>query len=514
MAKKAKHGRHTPQPEATGTAHGVPGADEEFELKLEVDPANLDTLLAARPLNDDSAIDRRQESVYFDTPKRALHDAGFSLRIRAIGDRRIQTIKAEGTAAAGLFVRPEWERDIEGDVPVLDDEAPFRGLISQKQLAQLAPIFQVSVVRRTVLVERDGATIEVVLDRGEVLGGDRSDAISEIELELKHGDPPALFALARDLGRIVPLRLGVLTKSERGYRLGAVTADKPVKTGPLDLRPGLTTAAGFQAIVGACLRQFRLNEAILARTGDAGALHQARVALRRLRSALSTFKHVVQDDRYDLIRTELRWIAGELGQARNLDVLLARVPDRAASKPLRTARTRAYKAVHRALAGPRLRALMLDLSEWTAIGPWTSDPARRDDRQQPIEAFAATALAKHRRRLKRLGRALDAVGDAQRHEARIEAKKLRYATEFFASLFPRKKSIRRYGKFSSALEALQSRLGDLNDLATAPLVLAELGLVGTPTAAALQPDVSRRGPLLEQAVDAHDALIDRKRFWR
>ena len=514
MAKTAKNGGPSVGAPAARNANAAAGADEEFELKLEVAPATLEALRAAWPMSDAAAIDCQQESVYFDTPQRSLRDAGFSLRIRTIGERRIQTIKAESAAAAGLFVRPEWEREIDTDAPVLDDDAPWRPLVPGTEIDRLAPICRVSVVRRTVLVEREDASIEVVLDHGAIIAGDRTEMVHEIELELKRGHPAALFALAREIDRIAPLRLGVLTKSERGYRLGSVTPDTPVKTGPLDLRPGLTTAAGFQAIVGACLRQFRLNEAILVRTGDPGALHQARVALRRLRSALSTFKRIVRDDRFDRLRAELRWIAGALGQARNLDVLLARVPDRAASKPLRTARTKAYKAVRHALASARLRALMLDLSEWTAIGPWTSAPAGREARQQPLEAFAAIALAKHRRRLKRLGRALGKVGDEERHEARIEAKKLRYATEFFASLFPRKKSVRRHRAFYDALETLQSQLGDLNDLATAPLVLAELGLAGTATAEALQPDLSLRGPLLEKAVAAQETLMDRKRFWR
>jgi CHAD domain-containing protein len=186
------------------------------------------------------------------------------------------------------------------------------------------------------------------------------------------------------------------------------------------------------------------------------------VALRRLRSALSTFKGVVRDDRYDQIRAELRWIAAELGHARNLDVLLERVSYKDAAKPLRAARKKAYAAVQTALASDRARASMLDLSEWTAIGTWSWSAAGTEARAQPIEQFAASALEKHRRRLKRLGRELDEVGDEERHEARIEGKKLRYATEFFASLFRGKKATRRYRAFYDALEELQAHLGDLD----------------------------------------------------
>ncbi|WBH18347.1 CHAD domain-containing protein [Sphingomonas radiodurans] len=466
-------------------------------------------------MSSDQATDRQQQSVYFDTPEQQLLEAGLSLRIRTIGDRRIQTIKAESSAAAGLFVRPEWECEINGDAPVLeDDDAPISGVVPAADVDRLKPLFRVEVTRRTVLVERADAVIEVVFDRGAVHSATRSDPVHEVELELKRGEPAALFELARDLDQSVPVRLGVLTKSERGYRLATTDLDKPVKTGLLTLRPGTSTAAGFRMIVGACVRQFRLNEDILRRTGNAGALHQARVSLRRLRSALSTFKTIVADDQYDQLRTELRWIAAELGHARNLDVMLERVSSRKAGKPLHAARKSAYEAVQTALASERTRALMLDMAEWTAIGSWASDDVRSAVREEAIEVFAAAALDKHRRRLKRLGRNLDEVSDDERHDVRIEAKKLRYATEFFASLFRGKKPARRYKAFHEALAALQANLGDLNDLATAPIVIAELSLAGTPTADALEPDMSRRDPLIKEAADAYATLMDSKPFWR
>jgi inorganic triphosphatase YgiF len=488
---------------------------DEFELKLDVASTGIATLLGTAPFNRLDAEDRQQHSVYFDTPDLELRKAGFSLRIRSIGDRRIQTVKACSAAAAGLFVRPEWECDIDGDTPVLSGgETPLQGLIPDAALAQVEPVFRVQVVRRTVLVERDDALVEVVLDRGEVIAKDRSAAIHELELELKTGHPAALFALAREFDALAPVRLGVLSKSDRGYRLGRSAAAKPVKTAPLVLDPATTAKHGLQAIAGACLRQFRLNEAILIDTGEAGALHQARVSLRRLRSALSTFRTIVQDDRFDDLRAELRWIAGMLGEARNIDVLLEKLPGKTAAKPLEEARERAYADVQAALRSDRLRRLMLDLSEWLAIGSWTTDPDRADTRDQPLADFAAKALGKHRRRLKRLGRGMATISDEKRHEARIEAKKLRYATEFFGSLFTSDTSVKRRRSFHKRLAALQSHLGDLNDMATAPIVLAELGLVGTETEAALQPDLSRRGSLIKKAAKAHEALVTGKRFWQ
>ncbi|SNT23369.1 CHAD domain-containing protein, partial [Sphingomonas laterariae] len=117
------------------------------------------------------------------------------------------------------------------------------------------------------------------------------------------------------------------------------------------------------------------------------------------------------------------------------------------------------------------------------------------------------------RKVKKGGRDLAHIDDETRHEVRKDAKKLRYASEFFASLFERKRERRRHKRFISALENLQDQLGALNDLATAPQLLKQLGLADDPDAARLLAE-GKREALLEAAVDAHEDLIDMKQFWR
>jgi triphosphatase len=85
-----------------------------------------------------------------------------------------------------------------------------------------------------------------------------------------------------------------------------------------------------------------------------------------------------------------------------------------------------------------------------------------------VRAIAPAAADELRRRWKSIlkrGRRLHALDPQRRHKLRIQAKKLRYAAEFFAGAFPRKKSSRRRGDFVVALEQLQDALGDLNDIA-------------------------------------------------
>ncbi len=493
-------------------AAGLPAAqDQEIELKLDLDPSDIERLAGSAFFA--GAAEQNQESTYYDTTSDTLRQAGLSLRVRRTGKRYVQTVKAAGVAAAGLFARAEWERDLPDAQPVLNETGrPYDALLASS--GPLEPAFRVDVARRTAWIDRHGGSVEIVLDRGRISSNGFEEPVCEVELELKGGNSAALFATAREIGAIVPLRLGVLTKSERGYRLRQANPDKAVKSEPVALDSGMSAATGFQAIAYACLRQFRLNEAVLARTGSADALHQSRVALRRLRSGLSIFKPMLADDRYEAIRAELRWISNALGEARNIDVLLDRVADRRAAKPLRKARERAYAAARQALDSPRLRASMLDLAEWIATGPWLAAPEMADARDRPLYEFAVEVLDRYRRRVKRSGHGLAHLDDEDRHEVRIQAKKLRYSAEFFAPLFASEPRSRRRKVFLGALEDLQNELGKLNDLAITPALLEQLGLAETPLARELDADPETQGKLLDRAGRAHDRLIATKQFWR
>ena len=227
---------------------------DEIELKLELTPEAADAIEASALLSGNpERIELR--SVYFDTLDHALAKKGLSLRIRRSGEKRMQTVKADGASAAGLFVRSEWECAVKDDKPILDDTTPVRTMLGTAT-DTLAPVFEVRIARRTWILRQEGATIELVLDRGDAAAGDRTSPICEIELELKAGEPAALFKLARRIDKIAPVRLSVQAKAERGYRLiGPVTT--MFKAEPVALTSDMTAAQAFQHIVQSCLRQFR-----------------------------------------------------------------------------------------------------------------------------------------------------------------------------------------------------------------------------------------------------------------
>lgn len=477
----------------------------EVELKLELTPEGADALEASGVFEGDVQT-VRQHAIYFDTPNHDLAQAGLSLRIRRNGERRVQTVKA-AAAAAGMFIRPEWEREVADDQPIIDHTTPIPALLGEK-IAAIAPLFVVENERRIWNI--DG--IEVALDRGRIIAGDREATLHEVELERKSGDPAALFALAKQIDAAAPVHLGVLSKAERGYRLLGSAVSR-AKAEPVDLNRAMTAAAAFQAIGYACLRHFRLNVPLVLENRNAKALHQARVALRRLRSALAIHKDMLIDGRAASFNDDLRWLAGELGKARDIDVLVERVGESTIQSHLQVARNDAYDNAAAALQSDRARLLLLGVVEWISLGPWLSLEQNVEMREMPARDFAEGALGRFRRKVKKGGRHLEKLGDEDRHTVRKAAKKLRYATEFFAGLYDQKREKRRHKRFVSALETLQDRLGVLNDQAGTRELLTSLGLANEPDAAALIGD----GPdaqLLEAAAEDYDALVDAKRFWR
>jgi triphosphatase len=481
----------------------------ETELKLELTADAAETLVASGLLGETDAS-KHLSSIYFDTADNRLKARGFSLRIRTSGESRVQTVKASGPASS-LFARAEWEMPVSGDTPVIDFTTPLRTELDITA-DDLSPQFSVEVLRRTWNVEENGTRIEVALDEGFVCAGERRLPLRELELELKGGPEQGLFILMRKIEATVPVRFGVRTKAERGYGLREELRPA-IKAEPVTLDRHMTAASSFQAIGEACFRHFRLNEDLFLQNRSPQSLHQARVALRRLRSAFSVYKTMLADEESVRLKGELKWLANTLGDARNIDVLLETAEKGELQDRLEIARTDAYRAVDEALHSARARSLALDFNEWLRCGGFLSLPETQEIRDTPAAEFALQALDRKRRKLKKTGRALAEVDDEHRHEARKAAKKLRYAGEFFGSLFTGKRARKRYEKFVGKMEKLQDRLGLLNDMVMAPDVFHALGLDQIADRKQ-EIDPAAKAKLIRDCQRALDKLIDAKRFWR
>jgi triphosphatase len=454
----------------------------------------------------------------------------------------LQTIKQENSGDVALFARDQWEHNVRGTQPDLEAArgTALAPLLNKRLRRALKPVFETHVNRKIFQIRTGESEIELSIDKGKIEAGRKSFPLCEVELELKQGQAADLFKLAKVLAHEAPVQLAVKSKADRGYALLTAAKAAPVKAVAVDLSPGAATRDGFKAIGLACLKQMiGNNPALLA--GDPEGVHQMRVGLRRLRAAISLFADILQDPQAAALKNELKWLTAELGPARELEVLVTRVvaPVRrrhsrlegisGLSRDFTQQRAAALARAQDAVRSPRFRVLTLEIAAWLVSGQWTrpQDDLVRDRGDVAIETSAAEQLTRRFRKIRKQGKKFARLDARSRHKLRIQAKKVRHASEFFADLFPDKQASRRRAKFLSALERVQDFLGDLNGIAVHEDRITAIanrrgqssrrrGSSKRAFAAGLL--TGREDAHLETVVasasDAHAALVKIKPFWR
>lgn len=450
----------------------------ETELKLQLPPekGTFSPHLLFESLHAQEktpGLRRRLHSVYFDTADHDLAKRGIALRVRRVGRKRIQTIKAPTSTAVGLQVFKEIEAPIAGDTPDRDhlaDQDLRHELDGAGIWPRLQPIFRTEIDRTTWQLPLEGAEIEIAWDRGHIVVGERSSPVHELELELKSGSSSALFQVAERLLEAVPYRIGHETKAARGYALAAGKAALPKKAEPVALLDSDTMASAFEKIVENCMDQLRANEAAILESNDPEAIHQFRVALRRLRAIVGAYREVIDDAVHATWSIDLRWAQRHCGPARDLDVFLSdtlkplsqHLPgDRAIAafaQEAEAARSAARRAAVQALDNPRYAAMQLQIFQALSTGSWRKMGAEQL-LEQPVHEFVDPLLQGRYKRVRKLGRRWQQLTDPELHRLRIQVKKLRYAVGAFANLF-KPKPVRR---FNTELSNLQDCLGAVND---------------------------------------------------
>jgi inorganic triphosphatase YgiF len=450
-------------------------------LKLKLDPSQMAKLKRASVMTaqrQSKTQTSRLTSIYWDTADFALAKAGIVIKVRADKQKHTLTVKTTGSRSAALHSRQEWEWPVLSDQPnpYLLESTGLKALLDPDVISRLVPIFTTHF-RRTFFRLGDGDWEgEVSMDEGNVGVAHATEDICEVELELIRGPASALVALAQKIVEVVPARLLIRAKSERGLDLAQGKAPTAVKASPGEVDTHMTVEEAFQAIARNCINQIIANERSLVATGDPEAVHQMRVALRRLRSATRLFRAVVDGADMQSLKPELSWLQNCLGPARDFHVFLEEivapvVDAHSEVTPLlqlkadwaKAADTRRDDAVA-AILTPRFTLLILALMAWTEAGDWRSDESKADLRAIPITDFARAVLVKRMKRIRRHAtKTPETLPEEQLHELRILCKQMRYTSEFFAPLFPRK-SVR---STLEALAALQDILGQLNDIAVA-----------------------------------------------
>ena len=489
-------------------------APVEVELKLAIDPAAVGALRAHPALRAVVRGRARTASIvstYFDTPDQRLRRDGVALRLRRDGRRWLMTAKGAPLpgAASGVVSRPEYEWPLAG--PQIDTmrlaTTPWRAVfVKALRKGGLAPAFSTDFRRTSLpLAFPDGTTATIAIDLGrlDAPASHRRAAtwagIAEIEIELREGDPRRLVDLASSLAADLPLAIEPRSKAERGYALADGTADEPSRAGEFVHADGATASSAVAAVVAECVRHIERNALGFrgAALRDPEWIHQMRIAVRRLRSCITLADGVLASDAIERLRHETRWVLDTLGPARDLDVFALETLPAVEADLVRTAgdgsattatlrsltrRTAARRRTAHAdsvdcVTSPRFTRFVLATYGTALPAPAPRDDAAAGAGAEDARRYAARIIDRRARRLAKAARHLANGGVDERHAIRIAAKKLRYATEFFAPLFP----ARRAKAYRKALAVLQDELGAFNDAAVAPRVAAALA---GPTAAA------------------------------
>ncbi|SHM22201.1 CYTH and CHAD domain-containing protein [Cryptosporangium aurantiacum] len=455
-------------------------AIREIERKYELpDGVAIPSLDGLPGVEADSAADVFQlEAVYYDTPDLRLATHRVTLRRRTGGDDAGWHLKLP----AGTDGRDEIHWPLgraSRTVP-----AELAGLVAAYTRGRaLEPVARIRTKRtRRRLRDTAGSVLaEVVADEvaGQTLGRESTvSSWSELEVELAGGH--------RDLLDTVEARFrsAGVRRSESASKLARVLGTQPAGRWGTKRRRRATVG---ELVVDHLRQQVEtmLEYDPRVRRDEPDSVHKMRVATRRLRSALQTFGTVVDRPATRAVTDELKWLAGVLGEARDLEVLRASLDKKIASTPdelvvgpvqarvtghLAHQQAEARDHVLEALNGKRYFAL-LDALDALVDEP----PLTRKARRPAGRALPKTLRRNHRRVTRRLNAAATlptgADRDVELHEARKAAKRARYAGELSRPALG--KTAKRY---ASAMEDVQEELGAHQDSVVARQVLREIGM--------------------------------------
>jgi len=444
----------------------------ERELKLAADARfRMPSIYGLGGATVRSAPPERNETTYYDTRDLRLARWGASLRHRP-GEG--WTVKLPAERNAPFLVRPEIVFDGNGGVPPQAAIELLRGFVRDEELS---PSVHMTTIRRRTGMHDSG---------GRLIGGVVDDAVSVLD----NGSPTRFRELEVEIGdEMTPTLLDALV--ERLRQAGAGAPDQTAKYiralaphAPLapevpvsDLTRDATAGDVVQHAIALSVIRLIVHDPVVRIDADPEGVHQTRVATRRLRSDLRTFRSLVEAGFASSLRDELGWLAAILGEVRDADVLLERLRTRATelqpeeqddAGPVLTVleleRAAAYARLVETLASARYVTLL------DTLVAAANAPALRKDAEAPavdvVPALVRRPWHKLEKRATRLG---NDPSDAELHEIRIRTKRLRYAAEAAAPVVGKPAR-----SLARAAAGLQERLGDLNDAVVAAAWLDEV----------------------------------------
>ncbi len=469
-------------PDAARARDAGKAPGHEIEIKFQTDAAGLARLLNAPLIKTaDNLKTETLKATYFDTPSNALRKKGIILRVRKSGDDLpVLGMKAPGEAADGPFHRME----VEVNSPSMKPNLALFSKTTKNFLTRIVgdqPIeskFKMQFKRQSGCVKCGNSVVEIAVDQGDMSCGKRRVPVAEVELELVSGSKTDLLDLATTLAEDFSLRLDFVSKAEKGFRALLQEKSAPVKAEPLKFKSLATVDDVVPAIISNTLAQFVANWACLRESDEPEAIHQMRIALRRMRCGLSIFKRALPNAALGALRDDAGRLASAFGPMRNADafrIAALQGPLASADRPencealqviMEKRRVAAYGLARSQIESLAATVFVLKAQsfltghDWREVSPGAESPKL----QMSTRKFLEVALDRLRARVLKRGKGIAALSDKARHKLRIALKNLRYGTDFFGDLFANRKRRQAYTKDVSALQNL---LGVRNDIVVA-----------------------------------------------
>ncbi len=442
--------------------------------------------------------------VWHDTPERTLALAGLALCATTGSGWRLTCLRPEMAAVPASLLSEARRPEALPGLP--------------QPLGPLAPVAALFGRRRTLRWTQADDTADLRLLEGSYQGPG-TPACAWLVLE---GDASTITTLADALARELRLSVPRASLSEAAMAASGDMRPGPRALGAPRVAEGLDVGDSLVAIAGHLLDVMLHWADQVSPAQSPEPVHQMRVATRRLRSALSIYRRPAFCPELAGLAALLKLCAARLGSARDWDVFLGQTgaylaeaypEDRRCRSLLRASATRragAYAELRLFLDSADFRRLAIALASAVALRPWEASAA--PGLRQDVHTFAANTLERRNGRVRKAARRLDKLPIAALHELRKDCKRLRYAAEFFASLFPAKRTRRWLDRLSD----LQEELGLLNDGATVSGLLAQLGRHERGWAAGLVEGfaAAQSGPARARIERSWQRFRRTERFWR
>ena len=432
----------------------------EIELKLVLPGPEAESAVVAHIRDRGYRVEEldpvRNVDLYLDTFDWSLMKNKLSLRYRTSNGQAMYTLKSLGDIDEGIAKRMETEVPLDGpvdipaEVPVKRIRKMIDGLIFPRKL--LEHIQVCTDRRRYRSFSPEGAEMELAFDASSFsLRGlhpkRRTQKLHEMEAEILHGPATALESLASSLSATFGNPPSTASKFEvavERFKLALPSKKTPEK---LKVRLEDRLDLAVRKILTSQFQQFREQLPGVLQDIDTEFVHQARVATRRMRSALRLFRDAIPESAVTYLEEEVKWLGGKFGTVRDLDVFLLNL---SRFKPqIKRFPSKKKKAFENWIEKHR-RAPLRALGEALESSPYKTFERRFTQfLERPLPARPRAPLAgKPVREVAPLVIAEKFEGAIQQghkvlakpklkqfHALRIQMKKLRYAVEFMAPAY-------------------------------------------------------------------------------